>query len=126
MVNPDVVRVKLSGGGWWDIKAFLTRADRKKVNRLERTWIKTRDDLSPTEIAADPRAALMFDSANADVDARDDLLLELGTVGWSFDQPFSVEEADKLEDEVVEKVLAKMTELYLKAEAELADTLKKA
>lgn len=126
-MNPDVIRVDLGGGGWWDVKAFLSRADRKKVNRLERTWIKTRDDLTPSQIAEDPKAALMFDSANADLDARDDLLLELGTVGWSFKQPFSIEEVDKLGDEIVDIVLAKMTELYLKKEAGLAqETLKKA
>ena len=68
----------------------------------------------------------MFDSANADLDARDDLLLELGTVGWSFEQPFSMEAVDQLPDEVVELVLAKMTELYLKKEAEMTETLKKA
>ena len=124
-MDPDVIRVEIPGG-WWDVKAFLSRADRKKVNRLERTWVKTRDDLSPAEIAKDPRAALMFDPANADIDARDDLLLELGTVGWSFEQPFSLEAVDKLDDEIVDKVLAKMTELYLKKEAELAETLKKA
>lgn len=125
-MNPDVIRVELGGGGWWDIKAFLSRADRKKVNRLERTWVKTRDDLSAEEIAKDPRAALILDPANADTDARDDLLLELGTVGWSYEAVFCMEAVDQLPDETVDVVLARMTELYLKKEAELAKTLKKA
>jgi len=124
-MNPDTERIELPGGEWWDIKTYLTRGDRKKVNRLERTWIKTREDVTPEEREKDPKSALEFDAANADLDARDDLLLELGTVAWSYEVPFSMAAVDGLEDDVVDIVLKRMAELYLRKEAELAESLKK-
>ncbi len=124
-MNPEIVRVKLPGGGWWDIKVFLSRGDRKKVNFLERQWITTRTDVSAEELVKNPKAGLQFNAEAADIDARDDLLLELGTVAWSFETPFSIEAADKQGDDDVTEVLKMMTKLYLKAEAELAEKLKK-
>lgn len=125
-MKPETARVKLPGGEWWDIKAFLTRGDRKKINRLERTWVKTRTDMTPEEIAKNPREAIQFDAENADIDARDDLMLELGTVAWSYPEAPGVEAFDKMDDEIIETVLKRMSALYLKREAEAIKKLKKA
>ena len=122
-MNSDVVRVE-GDGWWWDLRAFLTRGQRKQVNRLERTWVKNREGVSSEELAENPRAGLQFDS-EADLDARDDLLLELGTVAWSFGDAFTIDAANEQNDEIVDKVIEQAHELYLKKENEYAESLKK-
>lgn len=125
MVDENVERVVVAGG-WWDIKKFLTRGDRKQINRIERSWVTRRTDISPEEAAKNPRAALTFDPQVANTDERDDLMLRLGTVGSSFFEEFSPEVVDELNDEIVDPVLERMTQLYLKKELEQLADLKKA
>jgi len=110
----DTERIELPDGGWWEIKKWLTRGDRKKVNRIERSWVKVREDMTPDEVAADPSSAIILDREAIDMDGMDDCLLIVGTVGWSYNGGFSIEEADQLKPEIVEKVISRMRELYLR------------
>lgn len=106
------VRIELGNGQWWDIKPRLTRGARKAVNRVVRSWITIRDTTAES-LTADPETAVQIDPAKVDIDSRDDMLLKLGTVGWSFPQAFSLEAVDDFPDEYVEKVLTEMRSRYL-------------
>jgi len=125
LMNPDTERIELQGGGWWEIKKWLSRGDRKKLNQMERTWVSAKEGITPEEIKNNPGAALQLNTANMDVDARDDLMLQLGTVGWSFDEEFSLEAADKLQDTIVQVVLDRMQVLYSGLTPEVAAEAKK-
>ena len=123
-MNPDIERIELPDGGWWEIKKWLNRGDRKKLNALEREWVTVREDLSAIEAAENPAASLVANPEKMDVDARDDLMLQLGTVAWSFSKEFSIEACDQIKDTYVDKVIERMRELYAAEDEALVEAKK--
>lgn len=118
-MTQETERIELPGGGWWEIKAWLTRGDRKQIRRMESSWYAIREDATSDDIADDPRSGVTIDRDKLDLGARDDLMLQLGTVAWSFDGEFSIEACDDLRDEVPQLVIERMRELYLAEEAKV-------
>ena len=121
----DTERVKLPSGGWVEIKKWLSRGDRKQLNRLERQWLKFVDNIPAAELASNPDAALSVDASKVDPDAIDDLTMTLAIVSWSFKGSVTTEALDALDDRDVAVITARMRELYLTAAEKKVLGLKK-
>lgn len=114
----ETERIKLPSGGWVEVKKWLSRGDRKQLNRLERQWLKISDmkvddGMTTTELAAKANASIAVDSSKVDPDAVDDLTMQLAIVNWSFKGPVTVEALDALDDRDAAVITARLRELYL-------------
>ena len=118
-------KLKLPSGGWVDIKRWLSRGDRKQLNRLERQWLKFSDDVPTNVLVSNPDAAMTVDPSKVDPDAKDDLTMMLAIVAWSFEDPVTVEALDALDNRDVTAIMARLNELYLTDDEKKALGLKK-
>jgi len=109
----ETERIKLPSGGWVEVKKWLSRGDRKQLNRLQRQWLRVQDNVSTDELAANPNIAVTVDTSKVDPDAIDDLTMALAIVAWSFKWPVTVEALDALDDRDIMAITARTHELYL-------------
>ena len=121
----DTEKLKLPSGGWVEIKKWLSRGDRKQLNRLVRQWLKFADDVPAAELVSNPDAAMTVDSSKVDPDAKDDLTMMLAIVAWSFKEPVTVEALDTLDNRDVAVIMARLNELYLTNDEKKVLDLKK-
>lgn len=114
----EVEKIILPSGGWVEVKKWLSRGDRKQLNRLERQWLKVDDmkvdsSMTPTELTATASAAVKVDSSKVDPDAIDDLTMKLAIVSWSFSGPVTTESLDALDDRDCSAIAERLHKLYL-------------
>ena len=112
------IRVALSSDNWWDIKSELTRGDKRHVDReVEGSAFQT---LGRIEEAGLTMEKLQEISAKTETSAarnwgteEEEAYLIRCSVAWSFGEPITAEEIANRSNKDVERVLAKMRELYV-------------
>ena len=111
---PDIERVELPGGAWWEIRIIVTRGLRKAFRKAGLKVLSKADGVDFSDPDAF-RKALMSHPDALDLDAVDDAYLLAGSVAWSYPETITLEAIDKLPEGHVAIVLAKMRELYAEA-----------
>lgn len=112
-----IERIDLGDGQWWDIRTIVTRRMRKAFRAAGlRGFAKgltgnghSAVDLSnPEEV----QKAVLASPDKWDLDAVDDAYLLEGSAAYSFGDKVNMEAIDALPADVIDKVLARMRELY--------------
>lgn len=109
-------RIELPGGQWWDVYVVITRGMRKAFRKAALGIVSGGLDVNGTSIDfSNPDAfklAAMSHPERLDLNRVDDAYLLLGTKAYSFSDEISIEVIDNLPDEIVARVVARLTELY--------------
>ena len=114
----ESIRVALTSGNWWDIKSELTRGDKRHVDReVESSAFQT---LGRIEGAGLTMEKLQEISSNTESSAtrnwgteEEEAYLIRCSVAWSFEEQITPETIGERSNKDVERVLAKMRELYV-------------
>ena len=118
-------RIKLSNG-WWEIKEHLTRGDRRKIDRhSQEIAIGSVNQMKAAgvDIAELQNLTPREDRANPD---EDDMMLVVGTIAWSWDEPVTLESVYERDEAATEIVLERMKNLYQTRSTAERDALKNA
>ena len=111
---PDIERVELPDGAWWEIYSAVTRGMRKAFRRAGLQVLSKADGVDFSNPEAFRKALLVHPDA-LDLDTVDDAYLIAGTRAWSFPDPVTLEAINELPEKVVSTVLDRMRELYAEA-----------
>ncbi len=115
-------RIELGDGEWVEIQKYLTRGQRRAIDKhtqreavqlmgLFRGALDTDEMMARAEDSGEERIA---DPRNPD---EEDMWLWHCITGWSFgEEKPTAEEIDELPDEVTEAIIARMRELYVRTE----------
>lgn len=135
-MDTSTVRIDLPGGEWWEVKAHLTRRDRRAIanqsrlahlrimGEIERAGIDlTRTRQAATEAIADDPPAASDDTWSEE---EEDAILVQVTTGWSYSDPVTPESILDQDADVVEMVLDQLRVLYRRRTAAEREELKKA
>ena len=115
----ESIRVALSSDNWWDIKSELTRGDKRHVDReVEGSAFQTLSRIEESGLTVDKIQEMSSAKGNSS-DQRawgteeEEAYLIRCSVSWSFPEPISAETIGDRSNKDVERVLAKMRELYV-------------
>lgn len=116
----ESIRVELPTGAWWDIKAELTRADRRFIDReVETMAFDTMSRLEQSGMSME-KLQDITSAASAPTDNQkkwgaeeEEAYILRCSVGWSWDEEITAESIGERPDRFVKRVLSKMRELYV-------------
>ena len=121
----ESVRVELDGHMYWDIKEEITHRESRQIAKVSQTasfkLLKEleKDGINVNKaITEDTTAKKNGASPVGLMPEAEDLLLLLGTVGWSFPEPINAETVVSRGRRHVKKVLATMIKQYELGETE--------
>ena len=109
--------IALGNGLTWQIKAWLSRGDRKAIRRyvqrmgLEEYKHLQESGINLSEIRNVPNGRELAMPIGLSADEEDALLL-YGTVAWGYPEPVSIEAILSKPESVTNQVLARMKEFY--------------
>lgn len=113
----ETIRVELPDGAWWDIKSYLTRGDRRKIDtHVQEQAFSFVARIKAMDITTDQLRALAGTPTNGAAPGNpdeDDMLLLCATVGWSFPDQIAAETIAARWERHTNQVLARMHELYV-------------
>ena len=122
----DSERITFPDGNWWEIKSWLTRGDRRKIDQhvlhqgfamlgvLKAEGVTTEDVQAMRERIPDVNGR--GKAPNID---EDDALLLYGTTAWVWPEPISMETVQNRREDSAAIVLRRMRELYQKSEEQV-------
>ena len=115
----DTERINFPDGSWWDIRTIVTRRMRKAFHKAGREAFARDLHLNGNDSPDDLKRLAMANMEHWDLDSVDDAYLIEGTYAWSMTPPITSSIIDSLPDEVVNKVLVRMREIYAEAQEEV-------
>lgn len=123
---PETERIEFEDGAWWEIKKWLTRGDRRRIDEhVQRAALKSIQLLQEAGLTleavrsfAEARTAQNGATPGGDASNLDeeDMTLLCGTVAWSYPEPITMAALSGRKDTEAQAVLAKMRELYSRPE----------
>ena len=115
----ESIRVELPSGGWWDIKAELTRADRRFIDReVETMAFDTMSRLEQSGMSMDKLQDITSAAASSEGQKKwgaeeEEAYLQRCSVTWSWSEEISSDSIGERNNKDVDAVIAKMRELYV-------------
>ena len=115
---PDTIRIETGPDRWWDIKAWMSRGDRRRIDNhvqrkaLEFVKILKEADIDVAQfqqVATQPGVGGAITRVNPD---EDDAMLLYCTVAWSYAESVTATAIDTKPDIETSLVLARMRETY--------------
>jgi hypothetical protein len=114
----ESIRVALSSDNWWDIKSELTRGDKRHVDReVESSAFQTLSRIEESGLTIEKIQEMSSSRNSSDQRSwgseEEEAYLLRCSVSWSFPDPVNAETIGERSNKDVERVLAKMRELYV-------------
>ena len=113
----DNIRVDLPSGNWWEIKSDITRADKRHIDNLvSELAFDTMDKLEKRGLSVDKLSGLSSPDTSGPRkwgSEEEEAYLVRCSTAWSWDSEISSESIGERSNKDVERVIAKMRDLYI-------------
>ena len=113
----DNIRVDLPSGNWWEIKSDITRADKRHIDNLvSELAFDTMDKLEKRGLSVDKLSGLSSPDTSGPRkwgNEEEEAYLVRCSTAWSWDSEISSESIGERSNKDVDRVIARMRELYL-------------
>tara|TARA_Y100000310_G_scaffold320005_1_gene375957 strand:+ start:123 stop:575 length:453 start_codon:yes stop_codon:yes gene_type:complete len=113
----DNIRVDLPSGNWWEIKSDITRADKRHIDNLvSELAFDTMDKLEKRGLSVDKLSGLSSPDTSGPRkwgNEEEEAYLVRCSTAWSWDSEISSESIGERSNKDVERVIAKMRDLYI-------------
>lgn len=114
VIKPNTQVIEFPDGNWWQVHSIVTRGMRKAVGRaaMDSYTVPESAGIDPTDIS-EIQGWLMNHPQYLDINKKDDTLLIVGSVDWSWDEPITIENIDSKPDSITGEVLIVLEKLFV-------------
>jgi hypothetical protein len=119
--KPDTQVINFPDGNWWQVHTLVTRGMRKAISKaaMESFTLPSDSGVDPMDVEG-AQQWLMKNPSYLDINKKDDALLVVGTIDWSWEEPVSIDFIDSLPESYTSQVLVVLDKLFAEVSGNLS------